>query len=168
MRQTPIDIVNKRFPRGFRGFQSDAVQRYLIEVADDYESVLRERAALIEQVETLKGQLDRYSAMETTIKSAAITADRNADQTRENARQEAANTVRAGQQQANQIIADAERESVGIRAELDRLHVERDRFVIDYMARLRAELDMLERYMQDTPPQTADVSPSADEEEQVA
>ena len=165
MRHTPIDIVNLQFPRAVRGYQCEPVRRFLAEVADDLESVIRDRAELIEQVEALKEQVDRFTAMETAIKSAAITAERNADQTRENARQQAENTLREAELHGREILADARRESAQLRAEIDRLRAERDRFIFEYTARLRAELELFERLRAESTDAEPEATASASEEQ---
>jgi cell division initiation protein len=168
MRHTPIDIVNMQFPKGVRGYKCEPVRRFLGQVADDLESVIRERAALLEQVETLKRDLDRYAAMETALKNAAVTAERNADQTRANAQEEAKSILREAEQKGRDMIAEATHEAARVRVEIDRLRAERDRFVAEYGARLRAELQLLENAP--SPDQAAGATEDAPEqgEEQVA
>jgi cell division initiation protein len=164
MRHTPIDIVNTQFPKGVRGYRCEAVRRFLSEVADEFESVIRDRAALLEQVETLRQQIDRYTAMETAIKNAAVTAERNADQTRANAQEEAKIILRDAEQKGRDMIAEATGETARIRVQIDRLRAERDRFVAEYSARLRAELALLDKTANEAADQPAEESGTANDD----
>ena len=51
MRISPLDIRQQQFTvRTFRGFDSQEVDAFLDDVAEDYEAVLKENALLKEQV----------------------------------------------------------------------------------------------------------------------
>lgn len=43
MALTPLDIHNKEFTRGFRGYDEDEVNEFLDQVIKDYELVIREK-----------------------------------------------------------------------------------------------------------------------------
>ena len=40
---TPLDIHNKEFGRGFRGYDEDQVNEFLDQIIKDYELVIREK-----------------------------------------------------------------------------------------------------------------------------
>ncbi len=46
---TPLDIHNKEFGRGFRGYDEDQVNEFLDQIIKDYELVIREKKALEEK-----------------------------------------------------------------------------------------------------------------------
>ena len=51
MRLSPADIRQQRFTeRMFRGFDKDEVDRFLDQIAEDFESVIKENALLKEQI----------------------------------------------------------------------------------------------------------------------
>ena len=47
---TPLDIHNKEFSRGFRGYDEDEVNEFLDQVIKDYEIVMREKKELEERL----------------------------------------------------------------------------------------------------------------------
>ncbi len=49
---TPLDIHNKEFSRGFRGYDEDEVNEFLDQVIKDYEMVLREKNSLKKKCES--------------------------------------------------------------------------------------------------------------------
>ena len=51
---TPLDIHNKEFTRGFRGYDEDEVNEFLDQVIKDYEKVIREKKELEDKVADLE------------------------------------------------------------------------------------------------------------------
>ena len=47
---TPLDIHNKSFNKGFRGYDEDEVNEFLEQIMKDYELILREKRELEEQL----------------------------------------------------------------------------------------------------------------------
>ena len=47
---TPLDIHNKEFSQGFRGYDEDEVNEFLDQIIKDYELVIREKKALEEKL----------------------------------------------------------------------------------------------------------------------
>lgn len=42
---TPLDIHNKEFSRGFRGYDEDEVNEFLDQIIKDYEMLIREKSS---------------------------------------------------------------------------------------------------------------------------
>ncbi len=49
---SPLDIHNKEFTRGFRGYVEDEVNEFLDQIIKDYEILLREKKELEEKIKT--------------------------------------------------------------------------------------------------------------------
>lgn len=43
---SPLDIHNKEFTRGFRGYDEDEVNDFLDQIIKDYEQVIKEKSVL--------------------------------------------------------------------------------------------------------------------------
>lgn len=43
---TPLDIHNKEFSKGFRGYDEDEVNEFLDQIIKDYEILIREKKSL--------------------------------------------------------------------------------------------------------------------------
>lgn len=54
---TPLDIHNKEFTRGFRGYDEDEVNEFLDQVIKDYEIVIRQKKELEREVNQLNERL---------------------------------------------------------------------------------------------------------------
>src|SRR3972149_6825845 len=72
MRISPLDIRQQQFTvRLFRGFDTQEVDAFLDDVAEDYESVLKENALLKEQLATFeersRGLAEREKARQGTV-----------------------------------------------------------------------------------------------------
>ena len=46
MKLTPMDISNKEFKKGFRGYDSDEVDEFINEIIDNYEELFKENSRL--------------------------------------------------------------------------------------------------------------------------
>ena len=54
---TPMDIHNKTFSRGIRGYNQEEVEAFLQELAGDYERIYREHREMEEEMDTIKTKL---------------------------------------------------------------------------------------------------------------
>ncbi|MDU5657218.1 MAG: DivIVA domain-containing protein [Negativicoccus succinicivorans] len=121
---TPMDIHNKTFSKGLRGYAQEEVEQFLEEVVNDYEKIYREHREMQEETDMLRTKLKNYETMETTMTSTLMMAQETAENVKVNARKEAeliiakaetekeqmlrdtADSLRNAQEQYNQIMAD--------------------------------------------------------------
>lgn len=121
---TPMDIHNKTFSKGLRGYAQEEVEQFLEEVVNDYEKIYREHREMEEETDMLRTKLKNYETMETTMTSTLMMAQETAENVKVNARKEAeliitkaetekeqmlrdtADSLRNAQEQYNQIMAD--------------------------------------------------------------
>jgi len=151
MRISPHDIRQQQFTvRMFRGFEPHEVDAFLKDVADDYETLLRESQLLREQVaaqeERQRGVLD----LERTLQDTLLTTQRLVDEMKTTARRDADEIRAAARHEAELIVREADlRGEKGVeaaRAEEARIRVD-----IQALKRIRRQLveDMdatLDRY----------------------
>ena len=121
---TPMDIHNKTFSKGLRGYAQEEVEQFMEEVLNDYEKIYREHREMQEETDMLRTKLKNYETMETTMTSTLMMAQETAENVKVNARKEAeliiakaetekeqmlrdtADSLRNAQEQYNQIMAD--------------------------------------------------------------
>jgi cell division initiation protein len=77
---TPAAIQRQEFTHGVRGYREEEVDRFLDEMAADFETLLRENEGLKESIRQLTAEIERYrgseNAIMTTLESAkALMAD---------------------------------------------------------------------------------------------
>ena len=89
MKVTPLDIQHKIFPRQFRGYHSDQVNRFLDEIAETIESLVRENSALREKVSAREAEMNNLRKAEATLTNTLISSQNFADQIKLGARQDA-------------------------------------------------------------------------------
>ena len=78
---TPMDIENKEFKKGFRGYNEEEVDEFLDIVKEDFENLYRENLDLKEKLKLYQEQVSRYKSIEETLNATLITAQTAAEDT---------------------------------------------------------------------------------------
>jgi len=105
MRITPHDIRQQQFTvRMFRGFDPQEVDAFLEDVAEDYESVLKENGILKEQLEALEERVRGMVEREKTLHETLITAQRLTEEMKDAARRDAALHVRDAELRGEKVL----------------------------------------------------------------
>src|SRR5258705_13546685 len=90
MRISPLDIRQQQFTvKWLRGFDIHEVDAFLDDVAEDYETVLKENAQLKEQVSTFEDRARGLSERERALQDTLVTTHRLGDEMKATARREA-------------------------------------------------------------------------------
>ncbi len=77
------------------------------DIADSFESVWRERADLAERLETLETELARHAEVESLLRATLVSAERAAQDLKEQARREADIIVSEANAESRRIVRDA-------------------------------------------------------------
>ncbi len=64
---TPLDIQNKEFAKGVRGYKEEDVDSFLDLLTIDLEKLLGENAVLKEEINRINSELERYKGSETAV-----------------------------------------------------------------------------------------------------
>jgi cell division initiation protein len=183
MKVTPLDLRQQRFKTVMRGYDRGDVQAFLLEVADDYENALRENDRLRQDVVKLEAVLGEHRGQERNLRNTLLTAQKHADDVRENAQTEAGLIIREAEgqrdlllQKAQARLEDVQREIEGLR--MKRREVENDieslirtlnttlEFIRDQDSRSRDERILLHRprpaELPSGVPRQVDITPKAD------
>ena len=113
----PIEIENKEFKKGLRGYKEDEVDEFLDLVKEDYEQLYRENAELKEKVRLYQDQINKYENIEETLKATLVRAEASAEDTTNAANKKAKIIVEEADLKAKQIIDQANNEVIEIRRE---------------------------------------------------
>ncbi|MEZ5286947.1 MAG: DivIVA domain-containing protein [Vicinamibacterales bacterium] len=123
MKVTPLDLRQQRFNTVMRGFDRGEVTAFLNEVADDYENALREADRLRQEVVKLEAVLAEHRGQERNLRNTLLTAQKMADEIKDQANEEAQRVLKEAEGRADLIvqksqarIEDAQREIEGMRA----------------------------------------------------
>jgi cell division initiation protein len=123
MKVTPLDLRQQRFNTVMRGFDRGEVAAFLNEVADDYENALREADRLRQEVVKLEAMLAEHRGQERNLRNTLLTAQKMADEIKDQATEEAQRVLKEAETRADLIvqksqmrIEDVQREIEGLRA----------------------------------------------------
>lgn len=105
---TPVDLRQARFKTVVRGFDKAEVAALLTEAADGYDQALRENERFRQELVRLEASLAQFRELESSLKNTLISAQKVADDMKENGTQEAARIVREAEGRAELIVQKAE------------------------------------------------------------
>ena len=140
---TPLDIHNKEFGRGFRGYDEDEVNEFLDQVIKDYELVLREKKILEEKAADLEQRIHHFSSIEDTLNKSILIAQEAAEEVKRNAQKEAKLIIREAEKNAGRIINEALVKSRKVSFDIEELKKQSKVFRTRFRMLLEAQLDML-------------------------
>ena len=140
---SPLDIHNKEFTRGFRGYVEDEVNEFLDQVIKDYEIILREKKELEEKNKTMTERMSHYNTLEETLQKSIVVAQEAAEEVRRNAQQEAKLIIKEAEKNADRIINEALTKSRKIAIEINDLKKQSKVFRNRFKMLVEAQLDML-------------------------
>ena len=118
---TPVEVRHLEMRRGIFGYRRSSVERAIEEVADSFEAVWRERAELAERVPALEGEVARHVELETLLRSTLVSAERAAQDMKEQARREADVIVQEASAEGRRLLRDAIAEKEQLLAETRRI-----------------------------------------------
>ena len=125
MKVTPLDLRQQRFKTVMRGYDRGEVQAFLLEVADDYENALRENDKLRQDVSKLDAVLAEHRGQERNLRNTLLTAQKLADEIRNNAEAEGQRLVREAEGRADLLLHKAQSRLEEVQREIDGLRLKR-------------------------------------------
>ncbi|WP_347860655.1 DivIVA domain-containing protein [Salimicrobium sp. PL1-032A] len=141
---TPLDINNKEFTRGFRGYDEDEVNEFLDQVIKDYEVIIRKKKELEGEVDRLNERLGHFSNIEETLNKSILVAQETAEEVKGNANKESELIVNEAEQKADRIVNDALEQSRRISLEVEEMKKQAKVFKTRLRKLVEAQLDLIE------------------------
>jgi cell division initiation protein len=137
---TPVEVRHVDLRRAwFRGYRRGVVERLLSDIADSFEDVWRERADLADRLEELETEASKHRELEALLRSTLVSAERAAQDMKEQARRESDLIVQEAHAESRRIARSASAEKTRLETDLRRIR-----------GQLRTALEALEE------PQTAE------------
>jgi cell division initiation protein len=146
MHVTPLDLRQQHFRTAMRGFDKTEVIAFLAEAADDYEAALHEAERLRQDVARLAAQLAEHQEHERNLRNTLLTAQRLADEIRDNAQRQAATIVKEAESKASILMDKAQARLEDVQREIDGLRLKRrdaETAVESVIGNLRNTLDFI-------------------------
>ncbi|HLR22974.1 MAG TPA: DivIVA domain-containing protein [Pseudogracilibacillus sp.] len=140
---SPLDIHNKEFTRGIRGFNVDEVNEFLDQVKKDYEITIRKNKELNKNLKEMQEQMEHYADIEETLNKSIVVAQETSEELKANARKEAQLIKKEAEKNADRIVNDALSESRKIAYETEEMKRQSNVFRTRLKMLIEAQLDMV-------------------------
>jgi len=153
MRISALDIRQQQFTVRMRGFDRQEVEVFLDDVAEDYESVVKENAILKEQLATLEDRSRNITEHERTLQDTLVTTHRLTEEMKQAAKRESEMIVRDAEMRGEKMSEAARAEEARLKQELAALRRTRAQLVEE----LRGTLARYDRMLSsEAKPETGD------------
>ncbi|WP_019120682.1 DivIVA domain-containing protein [Brevibacillus massiliensis] len=141
---TPLDIHNKEFSTGFRGYNVDEVNEFLDQVIKDFELLTKEKKELEERIALLNERVEHYKSMEENLSKSILVAQETAEEVKANARKESQLILKEAEKNADRIVNEALAKSRKVAIEIEDLKKRASVYRMRFRTLLEAQLEMLE------------------------
>jgi cell division initiation protein len=127
---TPVELHHIRLKRGLLGYRRGPVDELIVEIADSFEEVWRQRADYADRIEQLEGELSRHRDLESLLRTTLVSAEKSAHELKDQAKREAELVVgeahaearavtRAAASERERLLAEARKVRALLEAALD-------------------------------------------------
>ena len=109
---TPVELHHIRLKRGLLGYRRGPVDELILEIADSFEEVWRQRADYADRIEQLESELSRHRDLESLLRTTLVSAEKSAHELKDQAKREAELVIGEAHAEARAVTraAAAERE----------------------------------------------------------
>lgn len=141
---TPLDIHNKEFKRGFRGYNEEDVDEFLDQVVKDYEKLYRDNIELKETLDRVNSKLEHFQQMEGTLHSTLVIAQETAEEVKLNAKKETELLIKEAEIRAQKLLEEAMSKVRRANAEYEEVQKQGQVFRARLRTLLQAQMEMLQ------------------------
>lgn len=142
---TPLDVHNKEFRKGFRGYSEEEVDEFLDQVVRDYEEMLKEIERLKDELAKAEEKIGQYRRLEETLNNTLVVAQSTAEEVKANARKEADLIVKEAEGEAERRLAAAREKAEKTARDYENVRKEAAVFRLKLRSLLLAQLEELGR-----------------------
>lgn len=146
MKITPIDVSGHAFAVKMRGYDQEEVRSFLNLVSSEFEAVIVESNNLKEKLAQVEASVSDLRERERILKETLLTAQRLADEIREEARKEAKLIVREAEVKGSQLLDQAGRKAGELEGTIQALRVEREAFAQRIRSAVEQHLRLLDMH----------------------
>ena len=140
---SPLDIQQKRFHVGFRGYDKVEVEMFLDLVRDEMEALVREVTELREFRQSYEQRLRELNEKEDMIKNTLLMTQKLMEDQKDNARREAALIIKDADIRSRQITGNAQDEKMRLESELQELRRRKHQFQQDLKKVIQMHQEMI-------------------------
>lgn len=143
MKLTPLDIKKQEFRKVMRGYDQIEVETFLEMVSDEFETLIKEKNHLSDEVLKLKTQLKDYQEVEKTFKESLMSAQETINQSRDNSKREASLIIKEAELKAEKILEDTKIRLIEMKNELMLIKSQKDSFARRLRHLLESQLELI-------------------------
>jgi cell division initiation protein len=140
---TPIDIQQKRFHVGFRGYERTEVETFLDLVRDEMETLIRELTEMREFKQSYDQLLQDLMEKEELVKKMMFMTQKLMEDQKDNARREAALIIKDAEIRSQQIVGRAQDEKTKLEAEIQEINRRKHHFLEDMKKVIQMHQEMI-------------------------
>ena len=144
MKITPLDIQQQKFKIRFRGFDPQEVDLFLEQIADGFESLLKENEKLQEEILRLENESQGYKKREETFKRALLNSQKVLEQMKENAQKSSELIIAEAEVKAEKILNKAHNRLAQLHEDIAELKRQRMQIEVQIGAIIEAHTKLLE------------------------
>jgi len=144
MKITAMDINNKEFKKGLRGYNVDEVHDFLDELSEEYEVIYKENSMLKEKVSFLEEKLEHHVKIESTIQSTLVLAQNAAEQAKFCAQKESELIIKNANDSSQRLLDKAHNDVIKVTDEYEKIKQEFAKFRTKYRNFMNCQLEMFE------------------------
>ena len=131
---TPDDLKKKSFSKGFRGYETEEVDKFMAELIKEYQYLYLDNLEQKETIERVSSKLEYYQQMEATMQSTLTVAQETADEVKAASEKKAALLEQETQVKCDKQLAEA-------KAAAQKLHEETMAHAEDLYNQTKAKTD---------------------------
>lgn len=168
MKVTPIDIQHKQFRKAFQGYAREEVDSFLDDIIETFEELIDERGKLEARITELNEKLAQFKAMEDSLQSTLVLAQRTADEVKAAAHKEVDLIKQRARIELESELADVKMRIAEARRELQRHNDHAAQVRQDlraFLARHAAQIEQTAPPVSEVIPDTPELAPLPIEEE---
>ncbi|MFX3674176.1 MAG: DivIVA domain-containing protein [Paenisporosarcina sp.] len=140
---SPLDIHNKEFGKGFRGYNEDEVNEFLDQIIKDFELLLKDKKELEDKLKSSSERVGHFNTIESTLQKSIVIAQEAAEEVRRNSQKEAKLIVREAEKNADRIVNEALSKARRIALEIEELKKQSKVFRNRFKMLVEAQLDLI-------------------------
>lgn len=146
---TPLDIHNKAFTKGMRGYRMEEVDAFLDEVIHNYETLFRENHDLKERVQRMEEEVARSKELGASLQKTMLLAQKLVDEETIRAKKEGELIQWEAHKKGQQIIQEAKEEVLAVKQEIERLKLFEKQLYLKHKGFLEFQMELLNGYKED-------------------
>lgn len=143
MTLSPLDIHNKEFGKGFRGYNEDEVNEFLDQIIKDFEILLKDKKELEDKLKSSSERVGHFTTIEMTLQKSIVIAQEAAEEVRRNSQKEAKLIVKEAEKNADRIVNEALSKARRIALEIEELKKQSKVFRNRFKMLVEAQLDLI-------------------------